>query len=173
MNVSKTLRYLSAVGTVAVGSGAPMLLVPTAALAAGGGVSTNNGFKATDMLNKAANDGGFKVDTINADSINATVTKIASWAIGVAVSLFVLRVVLTAVDRMVLGGQDQYGQQQSVLSGIPVVGAYPPKQNDGSGYTWKDVWMNFAKQLAICVGAWFGVSLVVGVVSWMMGSVTG
>ena len=172
MNVSKTMRYLSAVGTVALGSAAPMMLSPSMALAEKG-ISTQNGFKASDMLGNAGNQGGFKVDNINGSSINATVTAIAGWAIGVAVALFVLRIVLTAVDRMVLGGQDQYGQQQSVLSGIPIVGAYPPKQQDGSGYTWKDVWLNFAKQLAICVGAWFGVSLVVGVISWLMNTVTG
>lgn len=169
MNVSKTMRYLSAVGTVALGTGVPML-APSVALA--DGVTAKGGFTAEGMLGDAGKQAGFNVDTVNGETINGLVTRIATWAIGVAVALFVLRVVLTAVDRMVLGGQDPYGNQQSVLSGIPIVGAYPPKQNDGSGYTWKDVWLNFAKQLAICVGAWFGVSLIVGLVSWLMGTVT-
>lgn len=158
MNVSKTLRYLSAVGSAAVMAGAP-----TVALA---------DWTPDDMLGKAGSEGSFDVQKVNGDTINERVTAIAGWAIGIAVALFVLRVVLTAVDRMVLGGEDESGRQQSVLSGIPIIGAYPPKQRDGSGYTWKDVWLNFAKQLAVCVGAWFLVGLIVGIVGWMMNSVT-
>lgn len=158
MNVSKTLRYLSAVGTAAISTG-----IPTVALA--------KGYSPNEIL-ESATDGNANIDSSQFDSnqLSERVTSIATWAIGVAVVLFVLRVVLTAVDRMVLGGEDQYGRQQSVLSGIPMVGAYPPKQDDGSGYSWKDIWLNFGKQLAICAGAWFLVNMMVQVISWLIAS---
>lgn len=161
MNVSKTMRYLSAVGTAALSMGAPSV-----ALAVKGGYSPN------DVLDQATSEagGGIENNALTGDALNERVSAIAGWAIGLAVVLFVLRVVLTAVDRMVLGGEDAYGNQQSVLAGIPVVGAYPPKQNDGSGYTWKDIWINFAKQLAICAGAWFLVNMIVSLVGWLINS---
>lgn len=161
MNVSKTMRYLSAVGTAALSMGAPSV-----AFAVKGGYTPDTILKnATDEAG-----GGIQNDALTGDALNERVSAIAGWAIGIAVVLFVLRVVLTAVDRMVLGGEDAYGNQQSVLAGIPVVGAYPPKQNDGSGYTWKDIWINFAKQLAICAGAWFLVNMIVSLVGWLINS---
>lgn len=161
MNVSKTMRYLSTVGMTAIGTG-----MPTVAFAA-------KGYQPNDILKEATSEGtggNINANELTGDALSERVTSIATWAIGVAVVLFVLRVVLTAVDRMVLGGEDQYGNQQSVLAAIPMVGAYPPKQNDGSGYSWKDIWLNFGKQLAICAGAWFLVNLMVNAVSWLIAS---
>lgn len=168
MNVTKTAGYMQKAGAVALGTGLPLLAGGQVALAANGAWKDPN-----ELIKSAGQEGSFEGTDVNGEWINTKVTSIAGWLLGIAVGLFVLRVILTAVDRMVLGGQDQYGNQTSVLSAIPMVGAYPPKGPDGSGYTWKDIWINFAKQMAICVGAWVLVNAVVGIVSWLMTSVAG
>lgn len=180
-----------------------------------GGVDTAGGFDANDMLGDASKEGGFNVSKIDGAAINELVSNIAGWAIGVAVAICVLKIVLTAVDRLILGGDIRSGRveegpilhanqhmpkhggnnDQSLLVDIPIIGAYPPPDslnpefdyrddkgrainksfsNDyRGGMTWKQIWLNFAKQLAICVGAWFLVQLFVGIVAWLMGTVTG
>ena len=172
MNVHKTARYALRAGAMTLGTGAPLaisLAAPATAIAADGQ------WTAESMLNSAGESDTFdnnKVKKINGEYITGIVNNIASWAIGIAVALFVLRVVMTAVDRMIVGEKvdPRTGRVQSVLSSIPVIGAYPPKDMQGNGYDWKDVWLNFAKQLAICVGAWFLVNLIMGLVSWFMGA---
>lgn len=162
-NVTKTLRYLGGVGTASIASALPLGMAATRALA------VENTWGVDEILDDAGGYGDQEYATVNGEQINARVRNITGWALGVAIALFVLRIVLTAIDRMVLGGQDQYGQQRSVLSAIPIVGAYPPPSDQG-GYTWKDIWVNFAKNLAIVVGAWILVNAVVGIVRWAMNS---
>ena len=81
---------------------------------------------------------------------------------------------MTAVDRMVLGNIDD-GQQRGPrggqgsgfrLSDIPMIGAYSPD------VPWKQVWLNFAKNLAIVVGVYLIIELIMGVIMWLIGVTT-
>ena len=142
------------------------------------------GWDADEMMTSAGKTSGNIAPTkIDASTVDQWVTGITNWLIGIAVVVFVLRVVLTAVDRMVLGNtQDGMGGRPGPggpgggpggpggpqgggfrLSDIPVVGAYPPN------ISWKQVWINFAKNLALVVGAYIIVQLIMGVILWLIG----
>lgn len=131
-------------------------------------------WSAGTMLNNGASKAGVWIRNVDSGSVNNWVVGIAKWIIGLAVVCFVLKVVMTAVDRMVLGNIDdgpqrgQRGGQGSGfrLSDIPMVGAYPP---DAS---WKQVWLNFAKNLAIVVGVYLIIELIMGVIMWLIGVTT-
>lgn len=103
------------------------------------------------------------------------VQTMAMWLLGIAVILFVLKVVLTAVDRMIFGNADggavQFGgakktDENGILTKIPAIGAYP------ANIPWKEVWIHFAKNITIVAGAWALVQLIVQVVLWLFGTVT-
>ena len=47
-----------------------------------------------------------------------------------------------------------------------MVGAYPPD------VSWKQVWLNFAKNLAIVVGVYLIIELIMGVIMWLIGVTT-
>lgn len=140
------------------------LIAPTVAMAA-------PDWSAGTMLRNGASDAGMTIMPVNSDGANNWVIGIAKWIAGIAVVCFVLRVVMTAVDRMVLGNIDD-GIQNAPrtpqsdgfrLSDIPVIGAYPPN------VSWKQVWINFAKNLAIVVGVYIIIELIMGVVLWLIG----
>ena len=173
----KKTMFKDAVKTALVATGAvtgSLALAPHEAAAVG--------WSPDEMMTSAGKTGNLNVTTVNASTVDQWVTGITNWLIGIAVVIFVLRVVLTAVDRMVLGNtMDGMGgrpgpggpggtggpggpQGQGFrLSDIPVVGAYPPN------VTWKQVWINFAKNLALVVGAYVIVQLIMGVVLWLIG----
>lgn len=116
------------------------------------------------------------------DEITSVCTSVTSWAIGLAVAMFILRIGLTAIDRMLLprqGTKDAFH-----LSQIPIIGAYPDpdeitemtdneklamslsgkKGGRPRRWTWQVIWVNFAKQLAVCAGAWILVRVLLGIV---------
>ena len=168
--MEKTM-FKDAVKTALVATGAvtgSLALAPHEAAAVG--------WDAEEMMNSAGKTGQLNVTEVNAGTVDKWVTGITNWLIGIAVVVFVLRVVLTAVDRMVLGntqdgmggrpGPGGPGDQQGSgfrLCDIPVVGAYPPN------ISWKQVWINFAKNLALVVGAYIIVQLIMGVILWLIG----
>lgn len=162
MNVTKTTRYLTHAGAAALGAGIPLLAGASVAFAG------DERFTPDSILESAGQQGSLEFEEVNGSTINTRVTAIAGWLLGVAIAIFVLRVILTAVDRMVLGGDDPYRPANSGLAAIPLIGAYPSKDAQGNGYSWKDVWINFGKNLAICIGAWVLVNMMVGAVSWFM-----
>ena len=164
MNVTKTTRYLTHAGAATLGAGVPLRAGASVA------VATESRFTPQSILNSAGTTGDTQFTQVNGEWINTRVTGIAGWILGVAIALFVLRVILTAVDRMVLGGDDPYRPPNSGLTAIPLIGAYPSKDANGNGYSWKDVWISFGKNLAICIGAWVLVNEMVGLVSWFMTS---
>lgn len=165
--------------------------IKTAIVVTGGAISTNMlllpcnamamkshsnppDWSAGTMLNNGASKAGVGIRNVDSGSANNWVVGIAKWIIGLAVVCFVLKVVMTAVDRMVLGNIDdgpqrgQRGGQGSGfrLSDIPMVGAYPPD------VSWKQVWLNFAKNLAIVVGVYLIIELIMGVIMWLIGVTT-
>lgn len=150
---------------------ANMFLLPCDAMAAR---DNNPDWSAGTMLGNGASEAGVGIRNVDSGSANNWVVGIAKWIIGLAVVCFVLRVVMTAVDRMVLGNIDD-GQQRGPrggqesgfrLSDIPMIGAYPPE------VPWKQVWLNFAKNLAIVVGVYLIIELIMGVIMWLIGVTT-
>lgn len=76
--------------------------------------------------------------------------------LGLAVIVFVLKVVLTAVDRFIFVGSSNNGFR---LDELPLIGAYRnPERDDGhdggSAWTWPHIWGHFAIQVGLCAGAW-------------------
>lgn len=150
-----------------------MLLLPCNAMAANNN-NTPPDWSADKMLSDGAETAGVSITKVDSGGANNWVVGIAKWIIGVAVVCFVLKVVMTAVDRMVLGNLDDGSQRGGSrrrglqrdgfrLSDIPMIGAYPPD------VPWKQVWLNFAKNLAIVVGVYFIIEIIMGVILWLIG----
>lgn len=127
-------------------------------------------WKVNDMLTNAGKEAGVQPTQVTAGTITEWVNTIVSWAIGIFVAFFVLRIALTAFDRMVLANSN---------STAHVPGAYPnpgderydPNDVQGAppeGWTWKRIWINFAKNIAIVAGAWAFVQLIMGIVQMVM-----
>ena len=96
----------------------------------------------------------------------STFVNTASTAVaGFAIIFFVLRVALTAIDRMVLenGSSSANKTNPSPLVSIPFIGAYP------YSYEWKHIWLTFFKQFAIIAAAWSIVQLLMGVLLLFFG----
>jgi hypothetical protein len=137
------------------------------------------GWEANDMIKNTTGATGMTAATIDQQSLAKWVTDFTTFLLGIAIVLFVLKVVLTAIDRMIfksdIGGSDG-GKQRSgsgggsssgfSLADIPFIGAYP------QGTDWKDIWKHFALQIAIVAGAWVLVQVMVGVVLFVFSSLT-
>jgi hypothetical protein len=123
------------------------------------------GWQANDMIKNTTGATGMTAATIDQQSLAKWVTDFTTFLLGIAIVLFVLKVVLTAIDRMVFQKPGNESGSFS-LSSIPVLGAYEPK------VTWKDVWKHFALQIGIVAGAWVLVQVMVGVVLFVFSSIT-
>ena len=118
---------------------------------------------------------------IDANVISEWVRTFTTWIVGIAIVLFVLRIVITAVDRMLFGDPSGGGS-----SG----GGMQPRSNGGGGGSsdsflrsdnmpiiiraydkpWKDIFKTFALQLAVCACAWLIVNILAGVILWASSS---
>ena len=112
------------------------------------------------------------------ESVMSVVTVIIRTGLGIAIAIFVLKVVLTAVDRLLLGGTVSPGpagppQEQSMLSQIPVVGAYPPPEPMGGGYTWGLIFKRFVIQVSLCAGALLITELALGILHGVFQNIDG
>ena len=112
------------------------------------------------------------------DSVMSVVTNVIRTSLGIAIAIFVLKVVLTAIDRLLLGGTVSPGpagppQEQSMLSQIPLVGAYPPPEPMGGGYTWGLIFKRFVIQVSLCVGALLITELALGILQGVFQSIDG
>lgn len=171
MDIRKIAKVATCGMYMALGTaGAAILACPVPAMAAGPGQWSVN-----TMLNNAGNSGGVTPRSIDATDITNWVNTVVSWAVGIAVAFFVLRVALTAFDRMVLANSNTTAH---------VPGAYPnpgderydPNDVQGNtppeGWTWKRIWINFAKQIALVAGAWVLVQIVMGIVQMVFAATT-
>lgn len=163
MRVSKTVAYVGRAAAAAVAaSGVAVALAPAVALADGW---------ASDITGNAAErtgDSGGK--TVTASDINDRVQSITAWLLGLAIGIFVLKVVLTGIDRILLD-KDTNGAKDSPLVNLPIIGAYPqPSEKPGGerGYTWQRIWTNLFLQVAITVAAWLIVGFIIGLISNML-----
>ena len=109
-----------------------------------------------------------------------------------AISVFVIKVVLTAVDRFVL--MDTASGAVFRLTEIPIIGAYVApgdaqsnklleeqnkrfglrnldKTSDKDGYTWKNIFMRFAKNIAVIASVWVVIRLIYMFVFFLISSV--
>lgn len=170
MDIKKIMKVVTCGMYVALGTaGAAILAMPMPAMAAGGQYSVN------DMLTSAGRNAGITPTVVNGDTVTQWVNGIVSWAIRIAVALFVLRIGLTAFDRFVLAnsnttmhvpfaypnpGDERYDEND-------VQGNTPPE-----GWTWKRIWINFGKNLGICAGAWLIVQFIMGIIQMVSNAAT-
>lgn len=119
------------------------------------------------------------------------VQSLANWSLGLAITVFVVRVSLTALDRLAFTNQGANAGFR--LSEIPFVGAYPDPTDLGSPvgeenakahatpsdgtkrrelWTWKRVWKRFLTQLTIATGSWLIIQILLGLLQALLG-VTG
>lgn len=173
MNIKSMIKAADCGLKVSLGAlaGLGVVMLPEMAFAATGGASGAQ-WNVSSMLNNAGSNSGvgFKADALQSSSIADKVNGVASWIIGLAVIFFVLRVVLTAADRMVFAnsnttfhvpfaypnpGDERYDEND-------LKGKQPPE-----GWTWKRIWLNLAKQIALAAGAWVLVQLVMTLVQFV------
>ena len=163
MDIRKVTKVVTCGMYAALGTaGVSILATPVPAMAAVGGQ-----YGVSEMLNNAGRDAGVQPTVINGSTVTYWVNGIASWAVRIAVAFFVLRIVLTAIDRFVLAnsnttahvplsypnpGDERYDEND-------VKGNTPPE-----GWTWKRIWINFGKNLGILAGAWLIVQLIMGII---------
>ena len=92
----------------------------------------------------------------------------------IAVAIFVLKIILTAVDRLILAGGSS--DESFRLDDVPLVGAYRDPERDvkggqtGAAWTWSRIWAHFALQVGLCVSAWVITELLMGVISSVIGA---
>lgn len=136
------------------------------------------GWKAQDMIAQTSGVTELDAKPITQADVAGWVNTMAVWILGLAIVFFVLKAVLTAIDRMLFqnkidgggkggGGRGTGSAEETVLNRIPFIGAYP------QDVPWKEIWIHFGKNVAIVAGAWILVNLVVNIVLWIFGSVTG
>lgn len=136
------------------------------------------GWKAQDMIAQTSGVTELDAKPITQADVAGWVSTMTVWLLGLAIVFFVLKVVLTAIDRMLFqnkmddggkggGGRGTGSAEETVLNRIPFIGAYP------QDVPWKKIWIHFGKNVAIVAGAWILVNLVVNIVLWIFGSVTG
>lgn len=163
MDIRKVTKVVTCGMYAALGTaGVSILATPVPAMAAVGGQ-----YGVSEMLNNAGRDAGVQPTVINGSTVTYWVNGIANWAVRIAVAFFVLRIVLTAIDRFVLAnsnttahvplsypnpGDERYDEND-------VKGNTPPE-----GWTWKRIWINFGKNLGILAGAWLIVQLIMGII---------
>lgn len=128
-----------------------------------------------------------------ARTVSPTVITNIAWNVGtllfgIAVSLFVLKVVMTAINKGIFGeagnGNDKAhtrkGSTGSIssmykrdsvddspfdLTELPgVIAAYP------ADTPWREIWKKFAVSVAIATGIWVLMGVVIGVINWVIGA---
>ena len=117
---------------------------------------------------------------LTTSSMSDFVWNIVSKALGIAVAVFVLKVVMTAVDRIIFSGA---APGTFRLDEIPLIGAYtdPEKQegngpgvtNSASNWTWPNIWKHFAAQIALAAAASFIVMFLFWILSIVFGFMEG
>lgn len=162
-NLLKTLRY-ALVGTSGLSLGG-MALLPAVAFAQSGK------WDPSGILKTGGKDAGVEASDITAETVQGWVGSIVNWAIGIFVAFFVLRIALTAFDRMVLANMPTTAH---VPLAYPNPGdeRYDPGEFPGQaqGWTWKRIFVNFAKNIAIVAGAWVIVQVIMGLVVFFFGA---
>lgn len=136
---------------------------------------------------KLESDTGLKDATFKGDPIGWLSQKISEWTpviIGTAFIVLSLKIVITAVARFfdgssggrggsrgggagAPGGGGRGGQGESFLYHIPLIGAYP------SNMSWLDIFKNVGFNLAIVLGFWIILGLIVGLINYFLGQAGG
>lgn len=99
--------------------------------------------------------------------------------LGAIVGVFVLKVVLTGIDRLMFGGSG--ASQGFRLDDIPIIGAYrdperdtgpgsPGDQKTSSPWTWRRIWVHFGIQIALCLGALTITNVLMGIIATAFGA---
>ena len=135
------------------------VLAGTVAQAAPAFAAGDLGWDPTNMAKKINSQNGEVSNAqLDQDSVNSFVTGLTTWILGIAIVIFVLRVVLTAVDRMILG-------DENTNNSFHIPFSYKKDME------WKEIWKKFAMQLGIALAAWLIVNLIMQVLLWVFGTV--
>lgn len=163
----KTMK--KAIGGALLATGIGAMMLPASAHA------STLGWNASCMVENASGGTGLKGVKFTPAGLSGWVQTFTQWILGIAIVLFVLKVVFTAIDRLLFANvtdpskntKGGSGTSDGILQRIPLIGAYPAE------LAWKEVWIHFGKNLAICAGAWILVQIVVGVVLFVFDAATG
>lgn len=169
------VRDIASVMTKVTGIVMPVacLVTPTTAHALGWGVQEEA--DAVGASRSAASN-------VKPSTIAPIFTAVTNWVAGIAIAIFVLRVAMTAIDRLLFSG---HGAGPALrLSEIPFIGAYPDpddrvEADDANAaqsagrqaraksetlWTWGRIWKRFAIQLGVIAGVWVLMRVLLGVV---------
>ena len=183
MGFKKTIGFAGLLAVGMASAASPVLAfanTPAGGGGGGGGVS-GKAWTASGMMGSAyGNVGTGGVTDFTPAMFADWISTFTTWALGLAIAAFVLKIVLTAIDRMIFSneggkatGQGGQGQNRGakvqgggILKSIPLVGAYDEELG------WKEIFIHFGKQVAVVAGAWILVQLVVNVVLFAFGAIT-
>lgn len=156
MSIKKKIGA-AALGVAGVASG--IAAMPSTAMALG--------WEPEAMVAQTTGATGMTAANINQQSLATWVQNFTTFLLGIAIVIFVLKIVLTAVDRMLLQKNinDNKGAEETVLNKLPIIGAY-------KGATWGEILKHFGIQVGIVAGAWVLVQIVVGVILFVFGTLT-
>lgn len=134
------------------------------------------GWEPESMVAQTTGTTGMTAANINQQSLATWVQNFTTFLLGIAIVIFVLKIVLTAVDKMLLKGPSSGSGSPSPssskgggsnifdLTKIPIIGAYSGE--------WGDIFKHFGIQVAVVAGAWVLVQIVVGVILFVFGTLT-
>lgn len=173
-DITKTALYLSAACAAGMAEA-----FPTIAMAS----DKMDSFGAGDIIDQMTSGDEMHADKYETANTSTFVRRVATWLLGLGVSLLVLKIAITGVDRILFGEKNAHPMVDKVgntiyikgtpLEDIPVIGAYPIKDDKGNGYTWADIWLIFAKNLAMILGAWLFVQAISGIVVMVFSAADG
>lgn len=151
---------------VCSGTAIAISALPGIALAKG------NGWGPNDIMSNITDNTMKFNNTFDFSTIATWVQTVTTTVLGIAIFLFLLRIALTAFDRLLTKGGSGDGNNRGgtkgegggMFTGIPVVGAYT------SDVSWMDIWKIFGKNVAIVLGAWIIVQVIVSIAMFIFDS---
>lgn len=127
----------------------------------GDAVNQMNDFLPGSVLGQATSGDDMTATSVTALSTGALARRITGWILGVGIALLVLKIVLTAVSRIVsLDDPQSCRREPHPLERVPLVGAYPAEMG------WPAIWISFGTNLAVILGAWAIVAAITGLIEW-------
>ena len=137
-------------------SAAAIFLTTAALLVLSGGTAyASLGWDPSDIAGNIAGTTNMNVTGFTQATIAGWVTSVTNWLLGIVLFLIVMKIVLTAVCRML---EDQ--STKELLQGLPIIGAY-------SDPTWMPILKKILFNIGVALCAWVIVQLLVQIAVWV------